>query len=88
VRYGRGDGNTFSNGKGRGGDALGMGLCFLVFKAKSAAESFEGVIVSLSEKLEGLGQLSGFLLHFTHEGLGKFSVSLFQFVHDWFTSQV
>jgi hypothetical protein len=54
---------------------------FHVLEVKCAAERFESVIVSLSEKLEGLGQLSGFLLHFTHEGLGKFSVSLFQFVH-------
>ena len=35
------NGNTLSNGNGVGGDALGMGLCFPVFKFKSAAENLE-----------------------------------------------
>ena len=58
-----------------------MDLCVLVFDAKSAAECFEGVVVSLNKKIEGIGQLSGSLLHFIHEASGKFSVFLFHFVH-------
>jgi hypothetical protein len=54
---------------------------FRVFDPKSAAESFERVVVSLSEKVEGFCQFSGFLLHFIHEALGKYSVFLFHFVH-------
>jgi hypothetical protein len=81
------NGNALGNGNGVGGDALAMGLSLYVFKCKSASQHFQGVIVRLGEKIEGVGQLSGFLLHFIHQDSGKFSVFLFQFVHDWFTSQ-
>ena len=48
------NGNVLGNGNGVGSDALGVACGFGVFKVKSAAECFEGVIVRLSEKLEGL----------------------------------
>ena len=61
------NGNTFGDRNGIGADALAMAFCVLVFKGKGAAECFDGVVVSLSKKLEGLGQFFCFLLRFVHE---------------------
>ena len=55
------NGNALGNGNGVGGDALGMAKCFRVFKAKSAAECCDGVVVRLRE-VEGIGQLRRFSL--------------------------
>ena len=50
------NGNALGNGNGIGSDALGVVSGFHVVKVESAAESFEDVIVRLSEKPEGFGQ--------------------------------
>ena len=56
------NGNALGNGNGVGSDALGVAKCFHVFKVESAAESFEGVVVRLRQKIQGVGQLRRFSL--------------------------
>ena len=63
--------NGLGDGDGIGRDAPGMVRGFHVLKVKSAAESFEGVIISLSEKLEGFVQFSGFLFQFVHDDVPR-----------------
>jgi len=44
-----------------------MASGFRFFKVKSTAERFEGVVVRLRQKIQGIGQLSGFLFQFIHD---------------------
>ena len=60
------NGNTRSNGHSIGGDTLAMGLCFRVFKFKSAAENLQG-----HRKIEREAR--------ERQSIQRF---LFQFIHD------
>jgi hypothetical protein len=64
-----GKGKAFANGNGKGHDALGMALGFHVSKTKTAAKSFEDVVVCLFELGENVSQYAGFLFRSTHDGV-------------------
>ena len=66
-----GNGNVLGNGNGVGGDALGVPLDFGGLKVQSAAERFEGVVVRLRQKIQGVGQLSRFLFQFIHDDVSR-----------------
>jgi hypothetical protein len=66
-----GNGNVLGNGNGVGGDALGMAGGFRFFKVQSAAKGFEGVVVRLRQKIQGVGQLSSFLFQFIHDDVPR-----------------
>ena len=69
MRYGRGTGTFFAMEMVYAVTRWQWASVFRVFKFKSASERFEGVIVRLSEKLEGFSQFSGFLFQFIHDGV-------------------
>ncbi len=68
-QVGKRHGNGLGDRNRENSDALGMARGFRVFKVKSAAESFEGGVLRLSEKCEGFGRFRGFLFHFIHDGV-------------------
>src|SRR5215469_6620094 len=60
----RGNWNCLGDGNGEGRDALAMAVGFHIFKFKSAAESFDGVVISLCE---GCGQFLGSFSKLVHD---------------------
>jgi len=60
----QGNGNRLGDGNGEGRDVLAMCLGFRIFKLKSAAESFDGVVIS---PFEVYGPFLGSFSQFVHD---------------------
>src|SRR5215469_7790506 len=71
----RGNWSCLGDGNCEGRDALAMAVGFHIFKFKSAAESFDGVVISLCE---GCGQFLGSFSQLVHDCAFQASFDIYE----------